>query len=72
MDKKVDHSYNQLHAVANPDILHQKIEHIGPLGLYKLGKRVFRHPILRKKDVLMPLVHVVQNILIDIIKIIYK
>lgn len=59
MDKKVNHSYNQLYTVANPDILYQKIEHIGLLEFYKLKKKVFRHPTLRKKDVLMPLVYVV-------------
>ena len=38
VDKEAAHSYNQLHAVASPDIWHRKMGHIGSLGLYKLGK----------------------------------
>ena len=38
VDKEAARSYNQLHAVASPDIWHRRMGHIGPLGLYKLGK----------------------------------
>ena len=39
VDKKVVRSYNQLYTVASLDIWHQKMGHIGPLGLYKLEKK---------------------------------
>ncbi len=42
MNKKATHSYNQLYTVTSPDIWHQKIGHIGLLGLYKLGKKCLR------------------------------
>ncbi len=38
VDKEAACSYNQLHAIASPDIWYQRMGHIGPLRLYKLGK----------------------------------
>lgn len=35
IDKEAAHSYNQLHAIASPDIWYQRMGYIGPLGLYK-------------------------------------
>lgn len=32
------HSHHDIHSAASPDIWHQRMGHIGPLGLYKLGK----------------------------------
>lgn len=37
-DKEGACLYNQLHIVVSPDIWHQKMGHIGLLGLYKLEK----------------------------------
>ena len=38
VDKDSLCTYNQLHAIASPDIWHCRMGHISPLGLYKLGK----------------------------------
>ena len=38
VDKEAARFYNQLHVIASPDIWHRRMGHIGPQGLYKLGK----------------------------------
>ena len=38
IDKDSLRTHNQLYAIVSPDIWHCSIGHIGPLGLYKLGK----------------------------------
>ena len=38
VDKDSLRTYNQLYAIASPNIWHRGMGHIGPLGLYKLGK----------------------------------
>ncbi len=47
--KKTARSHNQLNTVATPDIWHQKMGHIGPLGLYKLRKECLRVRLQGKK-----------------------
>lgn len=42
VDKEGACSYNQLHKVANLDIWHQKMGHIGLLRLYNLRKKCLR------------------------------
>lgn len=49
VDKETTYSYKQLYTVASPYIWYQKMRHIGPLQLYKLGKKYFEIWLQGKK-----------------------
>lgn len=49
VDKESLRTHNQLHAIASPDIWHRRMGHIGPLGLYKLGKECLGVKLRGKK-----------------------